>query len=116
MSIFETSGVWRVVQGGLVTKWATLPEYRRHELDVPFWFGPHYNYGQTFEQRDEFIKRYRIPSIFEIVEVFREPHNDVDPSFRGRALLIARFRYATDALVFKMGVPNPEPSDFRVHL
>ncbi len=111
-SVFETEGTWRIPGGSLVTLWAARPEFTPTECDVPFWFGPHYNYGDL-DGMTAFIRDNKITSITEIVEVFREPRNDVDSFFRGRSLLVARFKDIIDAMMFKMAVPHPEPVDFQ---
>ena len=112
----ETEGVWKIVSGGMVRVWATLPEYVWNDCDVPFWFGPHYHLSLLPAERDEFIRRHKILKIIQIVEVFREPFNDVDSSFRGRGYLIASFATPTDALLFKLAIPSTKPPNFRLSL
>ena len=115
MEIFKTDGKWRIPGGGLVTDWSKRPEYVYQENDVPFYFGPHYNYG-NLDGMDAFVRDNKIVEVIEIIEVFREPYTDVDSSFRGRGLLVARFANELDAMMFKMTVPHPEPVGFRDHI
>jgi hypothetical protein len=99
---FETEGVWRIPGGRLVTVWAALPEYIPTDTDVPFKWGPNYNMGQHHEVRERFLTENKVVGLFEIVEVFREPWNDADGSFKGRTLLVAKFQCLNDAIMFKM--------------
>jgi len=102
LSLFETEGTWRRIGGGLVHLWSERPEFIPSDLDVPFWFGQHYNWGMPHEEQEAFLKQYRIVDLFEIVEVFNEPYNDVDPTFKGRQFLVACFTDAKDAIYFRM--------------
>ena len=101
---FDTEGTWRIPGGGLVSVWATLPEFIPTDTDVQFKFGPLYNWGMDTEERRLFVTENRILKIIEIVEVFREPFNDVDGSFRSRHRLVASFGNVSDAILFKMKV------------
>lgn len=111
MEIFKTEGTWRILPAGLVREYAKLEEYVPNDCEVPFYFGHHYNYGDL-DGMVRFKSEHNIQEIFEIIEVFREPYNDVDAAFRGRSLLIARLATDLEALVFKLAVPHPEPVRF----
>ena len=104
LSDFETTGVWKAITGGLVHDWSRQPGFEATELDVPFTWNPSYNWGITAEEREEFRTKYKIRNIREIVEVFREPFNDVDASFKGRTLLVATFESDTDAIYFRLAM------------
>jgi hypothetical protein len=51
-----------------------------------------------------FLDENHIIGITEILEVFGEPRNDMDGSFRGRNKLVAHFNTATDAVYFYMKI------------
>jgi hypothetical protein len=117
LEILKTDGVWKCAPtGGLVRVWSDLPNYIYKENDVPFWFGPHFNLGMDYGLRQAFIARFKIKKIQEIIEVFREPFNDIDPSFRGRGLLMASFDDEADAIVFRLAMPSANPNNFRLQL
>ena len=106
----DLGGTWRIISQGrgllftpkMIHVWADVPEYIPQEFDIHFNWGPHYNWSISSQQIKEWLDQLHVVSLKEIVEVFREPFNDVDASFKGRSLLIASFANITDAIYFKM--------------
>jgi hypothetical protein len=85
--------------------WLELPDYvpdPAHNA-VEFDFGPWFNISNI----DKVIQEWKpkgLVTVYNVCEVYREPHSASDYAFRTESRLFAAFDNATSAVMFKMQI------------
>lgn len=87
---------------GLIYDWLSLPDYVSQETDVSFSWSDNFHYGNMVSQILHWKRLYGLIDCFITLEIYRQPINDYDGSFRGPDVLIARFPDKKSAMHFKL--------------